>query len=140
MPVIIPDQRSIPVAEQEKLTIKEKRDGCFEALRLLRYYNSMRIHNIPVIHDFRACVMDLYSFLKPKVKDHIQSLEKNPTVNADRIKDWRDLLEYMDTWEHKTYVITLKEMIVLLDYMNEFCEEYGITRTQVTSITSRDFV
>lgn len=139
MPVIIPDQRSVPVAEQEKLTIKDKRDYCFEALKTLRYYNSMRIFNAPVIHDFRASVLDLFAFMKPKIKDHVQQLEKSPDENKERLSDWRELLNYMDAWEHRTYAISLKEMIIILDYLNEFCEEYGITKTQVRVMSRQDF-
>jgi hypothetical protein len=140
MPIVIPDQKSVPVAEQEKLTIKDKRDYCFDALKTLRYYSSMNIHNQLAINDFRASVLDLYFFLKPKMKRHIIQLsESAKKENQEASEVWKELINFMEHYDNKTIIIPLKDIISLLDLMNQFCEEYGITNTQVKTMTSSDF-
>ena len=123
MPIIIPDQRAVPLYEQEKMTIKDKRDYCLDMMKSLQYNMRMRIWNEPIIHEFYAAVFIFYFVLKPKLIDHINKIKD---VQPEKAQDYEELMAIMSKYEINSTKMSLEEVRNLLSFLNNFCEEYGI--------------
>jgi hypothetical protein len=131
------DVRSVPAAEQIRQYVVNRLMGLNDIYVDMIYYKEIGRFSQPKIAVFRAELIGFYTFLRPKVIGYIVQLKKNDNeVNNAIAKDYIELLRFMDRFADKPSTFSVGDMIEFYKYIIQFCEDYDLTKTTISHITS----
>lgn len=134
---MVMDVRSIPAAELIRQYVVTRLQGLNDIYVDLIYYKEIGKFSQPKIAVFRAELIGFYVFLRPKIIGYISLLRKNENeVNNAIAKDYIELLRFMDRFVDRPSIFTVAEMIEVYKYIVQFCEDYDLTKTTISHITS----
>jgi hypothetical protein len=130
--IVIPENKTIPPTETIKINTINRLDSIQDIYTTVQYYFYLKTYPKTKIAMFKASIISFYSGQRPKLLDYIKTLEiaekKGDEKNED-IEGYRELVHFMDMYVDRPSTFSLEDCIEVYKWLNQFCEEYGLTKT-----------
>ena len=132
--IVIPENKVVPPSDAIKTGVINRLEELHSSYNDLLYYFYLGTKRKTVDAKFKSSIIAFYTSLRPKILDYIRSLKEiSNTIaegdTADDAEDYSNLIGWMDRYIDRPDKFTIEECMEVFKWLNQFCEEYGLTKT-----------
>ncbi|MEM5868283.1 MAG: hypothetical protein QXG39_10245 [Candidatus Aenigmatarchaeota archaeon] len=128
--------QAVPAIEQMKLLIIQKLNILYDSILLLFQNKMINRQDDEVVALVKSSVVSLYLLLKPKILEYYKNYKELETNILT--KEQIETIFTLDNYILNPSKLTIKDAIIYADYLNAFCQEYGITKLTYFAGTTKE--